>query len=311
MTARNAPNRRLLSRGFGWFSIMLGAPSVLAPRFVDDVIGVRPTDGSRAVTRAVGLQELTVGAGLLRRRRRRRSQWSRIAGDIGHLMLLRRALTSGESDRRRVTRTIAIVSAITAADLIAAMRLRRGSAAARSERAVRAGTAITVRRPVVDVYRYWRDLQNLPRFMTHLESVRAVGDGRSHWVARAPAGKTVQWDAEIVADRPNERIAWRSLEGARIDNSGSVRFRRAARSQGTEVIVELEYIPPAGALGATVAKLFGEEPNQQIRDDLRRFKQVLETGEVVRSAGSPDGSKTQRQLKQRRAQPPDTEGSRA
>jgi uncharacterized membrane protein len=167
---------------------------------------------------------------------------------------------------------------------------------------MQARTAITIRRPVEEVYRYWRDLTNLPSFMNHLASVE-VTDGRSHWTANAPAGTTVEWDAEVVEDRPDERIAWRALEGSQVSNSGSVWFAPAPGSDGTEVRVELAYDPPGGALGKVVAKLFGEEPQQQLTDDLRRLKQVLETGEVVLSEGSPEGTRFLRLLRQRPAQP--------
>jgi uncharacterized membrane protein len=138
-----------------------------------------------------------------------------------------------------------------------------------------------VGRPVEEVYAYWRDFENLPRFMRHLEVVRVIDDRRSHWVARAPAGKTVEWDAEITEDRPNELIAWHSLEGADVHNGGSVRFLRAPGGRGTEVRVEIEYVPPLGKLGSKIAMLWREEPGQQVQDDLRHFKQVMETGEIV------------------------------
>jgi uncharacterized membrane protein len=168
---------------------------------------------------------------------------------------------------------------------------------------MQAKTAITVRHPVEVVYRFWRDFTNLPRFMNHLASVEVTGDGRSHWTANAPAGRTVDWDAEVVEDAPNERIAWRSLEGAQVPNSGAVRFTPAPGGRGTEVRVELSYDPPGGALGKVVAKLFGEEPQQQVTDDLRRLKQVLETGEVVRTEGSPEGTRSLRLVRQRPARP--------
>jgi uncharacterized membrane protein len=137
--------------------------------------------------------------------------------------------------------------------------------------------------------------------MQHLESVREIGEGRSHWVAKAPAGSTVEWNAEITAERPNELIAWRSLEGADVDNSGSIRFEPAPGGRGTIVRAEVEYTPPGGIIGAALAKLFGEEPGQQVEADLRRFKQVMETGEVVRSEGSLMGTGV---IEQRPAQPP-------
>jgi uncharacterized membrane protein len=145
---------------------------------------------------------------------------------------------------------------------------------------------ITVDRSPEEVYRFWRALENLPRFMAHLESIESRDGRRSHWKARGPAGMTIEWDAEIIDDRPNQLIAWRSLEGADVDSQGIVRFTRAPGGRGTEVHVELRYDPPAGRLGAAVAKLFGREPGQQIAGDLRRFKQVLEVGEVVHSDAS-------------------------
>ena len=164
-------------------------------------------------------------------------------------------------------------------------------------------TAVTVNRPREEVYGFWHDLESLPRFMEHLESVRVTGEGRSRWTAKAPAGRKVEWDAETVDERPNELIAWRALEGADVPNSGSVRFTDAPGGRGTEVRLELSYDAPGGALTATLAKLFGEEPTQQVKDDLRRFKQVIETGEVVRSDGSPGGTRAGRQLRQRPARP--------
>lgn len=161
--------------------------------------------------------------------------------------------------------------------------------------------SITVNRPIEDVYAFWRDLENLPRCSIHLQSVTVDGK-RSHWVAKAPAGRTVEWDSEIVEEVPNEILAWRSLPGSEVQNAGSVRFRKAPGDRGTEVRVELRYDAPAGQAGATVAKLFGEEPDPQLRDDLRRIKQVLETGEVVLSDGSPEGA-GQGPMKQREAQP--------
>jgi len=149
--------------------------------------------------------------------------------------------------------------------------------------------AITVNRPPEDLYQYWHDFENLPHFMDHLESVQVTGAGRSHWKAKGPAGTTVEWDAEVVDDRPNELIAWRSLDGAAVDNAGSVRFKPAPGGRGTEVHVELRYDPPGGALGATVAKLFGEDPTQQAPDDLRHFKQVIETGERAISDATAKG----------------------
>jgi uncharacterized membrane protein len=169
-----------------------------------------------------------------------------------------------------------------------------------------ASKSVTIGRPRDEVYKFWRDFENLPTFMQHLVSVTATGDGRSRWVAKAPAGTTVEWTAEITEDRAGSLITWHSLAGSDIANQGSVRFEDAPADRGTEVRVELSYDAPAGSAGAVIAKLFGEEPGQQLRDDLRRFKQVMETGEIVRSDGSLEGA-GQGVLKQRPAQAPELE----
>jgi uncharacterized membrane protein len=139
--------------------------------------------------------------------------------------------------------------------------------------------SVIINRPVPEVYRFWRNLENLPRFMDHLESVTVLDEIRSHWAARGPAGTRVEWDAVIHNDIDDELIAWRSLPGSEVDNAGSVHFTPAAGG-GTQVRVVLSYAPPAGKVGAAVAKLLGEEPSQQVGDDLRRLKQVLDVGEV-------------------------------
>lgn len=145
----------------------------------------------------------------------------------------------------------------------------------------------TVNRAPAECYAFWRDFANLPRFMTHLLSVQVLDERRSRWTARTPLGGAVSWDAEVITDRPGELIAWRSVGDADVDNAGSVRFRPATGNRGTEVTVELNYEPPAGRLGRTVAWLLGEEPDHQVREDLRHFKQVMEAGEIPTVAGQP------------------------
>ena len=151
--------------------------------------------------------------------------------------------------------------------------------------------SVTVNRSVEELYRYWRNFENLPRVMDHLESVTVQDRNRSHWVAKGPAGRTVVWDAEIINERENELIGWRSLEGADIRNAGSVHFTPAPGGRGTEVRVVLEYAPPAGRLGAAVAGLFRESPEVQIREDLRRFKQLMEAREFATTAGQPTAAR--------------------
>lgn len=299
----DAPSTAPLARGLGWFSIALGAAEVLAPGRVADLIGVRATDTNRAVLRAMGVRELSVVPGLFDRPRPAGWLSARVAGDLLDLGLLHVGSRQRGSDRRRVGMAAAAVVGVTALDLFAANRAKRSADRTTRDGGIRAHHTVTVNRPAEDVYAFWRDLDNLPSFMAHLESVEVRGDGRSHWKAAAPMGRSVEWDAEITEDRRSEVIAWRSLEGADVDNEGSVRFRPAPGGRGTELTVDLEYRPPAGAAGAAVARLFGEDAPQQLADDLRRCKQLLETGQVPRSDGSPDGSRTQRQVHQEDAQP--------
>jgi uncharacterized membrane protein len=147
--------------------------------------------------------------------------------------------------------------------------------------------SITVNKPVAEVFRFWRNFENLPKFMNHLESVSMREGGVSHWVARGPAGTTVEWDARVINEIDNKLIGWQSLEGSTVSTAGSVNFR--ATDRGTDIRVHLQYNPPGGKLGAAVAKLFGEEPGMQIREDLRRFKQLMETGEIATTYGQPRG----------------------
>jgi uncharacterized membrane protein len=149
--------------------------------------------------------------------------------------------------------------------------------------------AVTVLKPAVEVYRFWRDFENLPQFMTHLIDVDTTADRKSHWVAKGPLGLKVEWDAEIIVDIPGEAIGWKSLDGSDVDTAGSARFRELPHGRGTEVRVTMKYDPPLGKVGRAVAKLFGAAPEQQIREDMRRFKQILEAGEIPTTDGQPRG----------------------
>jgi len=158
-----------------------------------------------------------------------------------------------------------------------------------ADHGVKVEDAVTVNAPVGDVYRFWRNLSRLPEIMSHLKEVKETDATHSTWVARGPLGTSVKWDAEIVADTPNQVISWKSLPGADVDNTGSVHFRAAPGGRGTEVRVSLKFDPPAGQLGSLVARLFGENPQQQVRDALRRFKEIIETGEVPTVHGQTHG----------------------
>jgi uncharacterized membrane protein len=147
---------------------------------------------------------------------------------------------------------------------------------------------VRLERPLSEVYGFWRQLENLPRVLTHLQYVTDLGGGRSHWVARGPGDLSVEWDAEIINEVENRVIAWRSLPDSDVVTAGSVTFKPVRGGRSSEISVHLQYEPPAGRAGAFLARMFGREPSQTIREDLRRLKQVLEAGEIPRtSAGEP------------------------
>ena len=314
----NAAPQDPMAKGLGIVSFALGIPQTFAAGHMNRLIGVKDNARNRWVMRAVGVRELTAGVGIFTDRRPAGWIWARVAGDTMDLALLGSALRNKRGSQTRTLAATGAVAGAFAADVIDGVRLSRaangsgnGSGSGHApepEQAVQVTAAITVRRDRDELYALWRDFERFPDFMAHLEEVRTTDTTTSHWKARGPLGMTVQWDAEITDDVPGERIAWRSIEGSKIDNAGSVRFVPAPGDQGTELHVDMRYSPPAGAVGATIAKLFGEEPAIQLKDDLRRLKSIAETGEIVRSDGSPEGPLGRRQLKQRPAHPlPDDE----
>jgi uncharacterized membrane protein len=288
-TQQRTTNTRLAA-GLGWFSIGLGLAELTAPEGVAKLIGLGADDRTRGILRAYGAREVATGvailssgsddAGLL---------WARVAGDVLDLASLGAAMRRSDASAGKLAFGIASVAGVMAADVIAARGLgRRGNGyavRAHHERGVRVSKTFTINKPPDEVYRFWRQLDNLPTFMRHLERVDVKDARQSHWVARGPAGSRVEWDAEMIEDSP-QRIAWRSLEGADVRHSGAVEFRPAPGGRGTELRVRLQYEPPAGRVGKWIARAFGEEPQQQISEDLRRFKMLIETGEIARSAGS-------------------------
>lgn len=274
-----------LANFLGWFSIGLGLAEIAAPEAMSRFVGADPGGRSRATMRALGLREISSGVGILTQKGDQAGWlWSRVAGDAMDLALLGRVMASDDAARGRTAAATAAVLGVAALDVLCAQQLSREPEVAgrtQQQEGIRTRRSITVGRPVDDVYSFWHDFSNLPRFMRHLESVQVLGNGRSHWKAKAPAGQSVEWDAEIVEDRPNELISWRALENADVYNEGTVRFERAPGGRGTEVRVFLRYDPPGGVIASKLAMLFREEPGQQVQDDLRRFKQVMETGEVM------------------------------
>jgi len=285
-----------LARALGWFSIGLGVAEIAAPNAVARLIGIPDDDANRKMLRAFGLREVANGVGILAQPRESGWMWARVGGDLMDLAFLGNNARHHGAQPSRIAAAAAAVAGVAALDVLAGQRLGQGEGSGMSmggagrrmpwSGEIHVRQTVAINRPPEAIYSFWRDFRNLPQFMSHLEHVEVMDERRSHWVAKAPAGRTVVWDAEVTEDRPNELLAWRSLEGADVDNSGEVRFERAPGNRGTILRVEMRYRPPGGVVGAMVAKLFGEEPQMQVRDDLRRLKQVMETGSVTVAEGS-------------------------
>jgi uncharacterized membrane protein len=273
--------------GLGWFSVGLGLAELLAPRSVARAIGM--PDASGAVLQTLGAGKIANGVAILAQPDNRAWLWSRVGGGGIDLAYFSSGLQDDRVDTGTLGIAMAAVLGVAALDAICAQQLSGVPAGERDhvgdDGVVRIARVTTINKPVHEVYQFWRRFENFPRFMRHLQSVEKLDERRSRWRATAPAGQTVEWEAELLEDRPDEWIAWKSVPGSQIQNSGSVRFSPAPGARGTEVRVQLQYSPPAGSLGRGIAWLFGQEPDQQIHHDLHRFKQLMETGEIPLSDG--------------------------
>lgn len=274
-----------LANFLGLFSVGLGLAQMIAPGGMSRLVGIKSDDRNRTTMRLLGMREFSSGVAILTKQQPEKAVWARVAGDALDLALLGAALANSDNDRGRTLFATANVLAVTALDVSAAKTLSK-QPETRTQLEAKRGIihtkrSVTVGKPIAEVYAFWRNFENLPRFMRHLESVTVIDDRRSHWKAKAPAGQSVEWDAVITGERENELIAWRAADGSDVRNAGMVRFMAAPDGRGTEVRVDVEYEPPFGKLGSKLAMMFREEPGQQVQDDLRHFKQVMETGEVL------------------------------
>jgi uncharacterized membrane protein len=265
-----------LSRGLGWFSVGLGIAELAAPRVLARAIGIDHRGRTGAAIRAMGARELANGFGILVRPRRALPLWARIAGDAIDLAFLGWAFGTKRKHTQRLVGAIASVVGVAALDMIASRRTARAQTAA-ARPVLR---TITIYRPAADIYAFWRDFEQLPMVMPHLESVIDLRDGRTRWTAKLPTGGRLEWESEVIEDLPGERIEWRTVRGSKLPNRGSVTFRPIMGGSATEVCVELQV---GTRIGATLADLIA---GPKLEGDLRRLKQVLETGEVVRSDAS-------------------------
>jgi uncharacterized membrane protein len=269
--------------GLGLLALGLGFTEVFAPRAIGRLIGVRPRRGTSWLTRAFGVRELATAVGVLGRGRRAPWLWARVAGDVIDVLALGAALGRGRARPARVAGAMAARLGVAALDAYAAVKLG-GAAPATFAGPMRQVTTIAA--STEEVYRYWRNLQNLPSFMPRVQHVEPMPAGRTRWRARGPAGKVIEWESEIVEDVPNQRIGWRSVEESPITMRGEVRFQPAPGMRGTEVSLELEYVPPAGDIGRLLAFASNDAIELQLAFDLRRLKQILEVGEIVHSDAS-------------------------
>ncbi|NHZ77966.1 cyclase/dehydrase [Massilia sp. CCM 8695] len=281
-----------LGMALGWFSIGLGLAGLMAPRFMARAAGMPDWP---QVLRVMGMRELVSGVGLLNRPDDQLWRWSRMVGDAMDLGIVGVAAIHPDANRRRLASTALALASVGALDLRAGNPPRRTPShgtLAGPQGGQRVQHAVSINRPPGECYRFWRDLARLPGFMQHLASVTIIDERFSHWCARGPAGRKVEWDAEITEDQPDRLLRWRSVPGADVDNAGSVRFIPANGGRATVLQVQMSYHPPAGRASAAVARLFGEDPMIQVRDDLRRFKQLIETGEIPTTRGQPSGARS-------------------
>jgi uncharacterized membrane protein len=284
-----AGNIEPLARALGWFSLGLGFAQLAAPRQVANLIGLPGDEDDQKVMRLVGAREIASGFGILAQAKPTPWLWSRVGGDAMDLALLKSAMESPRSDRDRVATATMAVLGITAADLLCSTKMSAEPNApyeAMQARDVHATAAVTVQAPINEVYGYWDGLQSLPRFMSDAASVQITGDRQSRWSLSAPGGMTLEWDVEILESQPNEQIAWRTAEGSRVNAEGIIRFRTAPGNRGTQVIFDARFSPPGGELGKKIAGVFAEALGTKIGNDLRRFKQLVELGEIVHSDDS-------------------------
>jgi len=277
LSAREEADATGLIRGLGWFGVTLGIAELAVPRLLASAIGVDRDGAAPAILRAMGVREIASSSAVLVRPDHPAPRWARVIGDAIDVGLLGLALATPGTGKRRLALALGVVAGVTALDVVAARR--RGHA----RHPLPVIAAVTINKPPMEVYEFWRRLEQLPRFMNYLASVEQHADRRSRWTARLPVGGTVSWEAELVEDRPGQALSWRSVEGSQIDTRGRVTFTRPPGRDMTEVRVEMQL----GMLGRSpsleLARLFARP---QVKGDLRRLKQVLETGEVLRSDAS-------------------------
>jgi uncharacterized membrane protein len=271
----------------GWLSVGLGLAALLAPRKLGELTGV---DDRQGLIRLVGVRELVSGIGLLTQPSKSPWLWSRVAGDLMDLAVLGSAHRGTGRGRSRAIGTAAVVAAIGAAD--AAASLLESRRAARVAPDTYFDRTIIVNKSPRECYDYWRDLRNVANFTVRLENVIPLDERRSRWVMQGPGGVSVEWVTEITEDKPGERLRWKTAEDAPFKLAGAVNFEAAPGGRGTFVTLGMHYHTPGGYIGAALVRLLGPDPSGEVRENLRRFKQLLETGEIPTTTGQSSGRRS-------------------
>jgi uncharacterized membrane protein len=285
---RTMGDRDTLNRSLGWFSIGLGLTQMLAPKALGRAIGV---GDQSTIMRLCGMREIASGVGLLSGKAPAAFSSARVLGDVMDLALLGASLRSPQANPSRIAAAATAVASVTAVDMYAS-KLDLQDSMAQAAQDLPATVSLAINSPPEKIYEFWRKLENLPRFMQNLESVRETGERTSQWIAKVPGGVRVQWQSEIVEDQPNQLISWRTREGSEVNHCGSVRFDAGPGGRGTIVRVEMFYGFPGGRVGQQAAKLLSAAPETVIKEDLRRLKQLIETGEVATTRGQPSGTRS-------------------
>ena len=275
-----------LARALGWFSVGLGATAILAPRGLSRFAGVaaRPV-----LMRTFGARELATGLGILQHRDRPAPWiWARVGGDLLDLGMLGLALRRSNGSRDRVGAAAAAVAGVTALDFLCGTRLQDTPASVRA-RGEHVRCTLRVNREPQHLYRFWRELPNLPRFMQQIQAVEAPSEGPSRWRALGPDGTVLSWEADVVADEPDRRIGWCSRPDAEVFHCGSILFAPPRSGPGTLVSLDLQVAWPHTGLVNRIASLLGAGTEQRVKQDLRRFKSLMETGEIATTEGQSSG----------------------
>lgn len=275
-----------LASGLGWFSIGLGLSELAAPGMIRKLIGLG--DNHAATLRSFGLREIGSGIAILAQPRSANRVWTRVAGDVLDMAAVGAAMAEPNAKRLRLCAALTALAGVTALDIYCATELTRLEEEAGGDpaRPICIRRSILVNRAPEDVYQYWRDLKNVPRFMRHVESVQETGEGKTHWRSRETNGGAYEWDAEITDERPNRLLSWSSSPSCEVPYHGSVRFSDGLGGRGTLVEVEMRCSEPSHSFRDKLAKVFGMNPGSDIEEELRTLKQIMETGEIPQSDAS-------------------------